>query len=296
MNELITAILSEATCDIIKKGISVSTNYIKKHLQKWIIDDETIEKIAHEINNVPDNYLQSKEQFHAYLENNNILQELLAIAKPDLNVTSSKNIDIVYGNKVIYGNNNIIENQIVYNENINNTTYQPERTTNNQDFLIFKDYSLLKHMEFLKSYNLIRDNLEFKIDGDNIQVGVEFDISDFPEHHNKESNFVMVLLNYLSYENWSNFVKEDYNMEFELRTSYNINKIMLEIKCSSQKIKIVNEIINTSPNWNLHKIKLTGSEKIWKEVSEICFTLPLGEEFIQGEKGLIEIKNLVLTK
>lgn len=59
MNELTSGIVSSAVWDLIKKGTSVTKDFLKNKLSNWILDDKSLDKICKYINNTPDVYLCS---------------------------------------------------------------------------------------------------------------------------------------------------------------------------------------------------------------------------------------------
>ena len=65
MNELTSGIVSSAVWDLIKKGTSVTKDFLKNKLSNWILDDKSLDKICKYINNTPDVYLKSED----YLKN-----------------------------------------------------------------------------------------------------------------------------------------------------------------------------------------------------------------------------------
>ena len=51
MNELTSGIVSSAVWDLIKKGTSVTKDFLKNKLSNWILDDKSLDKICKYIKN-----------------------------------------------------------------------------------------------------------------------------------------------------------------------------------------------------------------------------------------------------
>ena len=97
MEELTTIILSGIAWDAMKKGITISTNYLKGKLSNWFLDDEKLEEISECVQNIPEAYCISEGMVKEYL---NLNERLLEILKE----TKQKNSNI---SQKIKGDNNI---------------------------------------------------------------------------------------------------------------------------------------------------------------------------------------------
>ena len=101
MNELTSGIVSSAVWDLIKKGTSVTKDFLKNKLSNWILDDKSLDKICKYINNTPDVYLKSEGLLKEYINIDEEIQKELEFAKY-IKPTVSQNIGVVNGN--VFGN------------------------------------------------------------------------------------------------------------------------------------------------------------------------------------------------
>ena len=81
MNELTSGIVSSAVWDLIKKGTSVTKDFLKNKLSNWILDDKSLDKICKYINNTPDVYLKSEGLLKEYINIDEEIQKELEFAR-----------------------------------------------------------------------------------------------------------------------------------------------------------------------------------------------------------------------
>ena len=124
----------------------------------------------------------------------------------------------------------------------------------------------------------------------------KIDISEAPTN-SKNQEFVMCLINYIPSENWVDFYKRDFYIEFNIKASKEIRKVQLEIK-NSLKDKLVDKEINLTET-DVH-VKLSMSklarEGAWSDINEICFTIFLNKSYIVDNTGELVVTNLNLRQ
>ena len=124
----------------------------------------------------------------------------------------------------------------------------------------------------------------------------EIDMKNNPS--NKEDrNFVMLYLQYLPNIDLSGAYLNNYKIEFEIKASDGVKAIQLEIKDKNMD-KIVDEFIKTSKEFEKYSFKMQnyGTENLWENIKQICFTVFTEEEYITEINGEFEIKNFQLVK
>lgn len=105
--------------------------------------------------------------------------------------------------------------------------------------------------------------------------------------------FVMALLQYTPYVDWSYYAECGYRLKLKIRG--NIKGVQLEVKNRSNQ-KLIDEYIGITSSFELWEFPLDLEPSRWKEVKEICFTVFDESEYILNVRGYFEIINLVLDR
>lgn len=282
MNELTSGIVSSAVWDLIKKGTSVTKDFLKNKLSNWILDDKSLDKICKYINNTPDVYLKSEGLLKEYINIDEEIQKELEFAKY-IKPTVSQNIGVVNGN--VFGN---IEGDVI--NNYNNS--QKPKETNNSTFYLTDRFNEYCPIQIVKSYDVTRDicNIENESNGPVIKAKITM-----PEKVKQlpRCQFAMILLSFTPFINLENYYDENYNLEFSLDTSQSIKLVQFQIKNVQQSQFIDFPLENKHHIIPLAKM---SSRDSWKEIKEICFTVFADDRYITDEIGYIKISGLRLTK
>lgn len=108
MGFLTSTFLSGVLYDGFKKGLAISSDFLKEKLQGWLIDDELLEKLAEKVNAL-DLQDYGEHAIERKLNASGELQEILKLIKPDQNTNigsvtqnHSGSGDNVVGNKTVY--------------------------------------------------------------------------------------------------------------------------------------------------------------------------------------------------
>lgn len=110
-----------------------------------------------------------------------------------------------------------------------------------------------------------------------------------------QRDFVMALLQYYPPADWSYHAECRYNLKFKIRG--NIQGVRLEVKSGNwNKNKLIDEHVPVTDCFTTHVYSLSGNAQIWQSVEEICFTVFIEDEYIQGTRGFFEIMDCVLEK
>lgn len=282
MNELTSVIVSSAVWDLIKKGTSVTKDFLKNKLSNWILDDKSLDKICKYINNTPDVYLKSEGLLKEYINIDEEIQKALEFAKY-IKPTVSQNIGVVNGN--VFGN---IEGDVI--NNYNNS--QKPKETNNSTYYLTDRFNEYCPIQIVKSYDVTRDicNIENESNGPVIKAKITM-----PEKVKQlpGCQFAMILLSFTPFINLENYYDENYNLEFSLDTSQSIKLVQFQIKNVQQSQFIDFPLENKHHIIPLAKM---SSRDSWKEIKEICFTVFADDRYITDEIGYIKISGLRLTK
>lgn len=108
---------------------------------------------------------------------------------------------------------------------------------------------------------------------------------------NTDRNFVMALLKYSPYADWSCYAECGYRLRFKIRG--NISGVQLEVKNRSKQ-KLIDSYVQITDNFESWEFPLDKEISRWKEVEEICFTVFDESEYISDNHGYFEIMALVL--
>ena len=168
---------------------------------------------------------------------------------------------------------------------------------NKENKNIFKEYCEKEKIHPAVSFgdiNAIKGEMILEV-GNRI-LKAEIDMKNNPS--NKEDrNFVMLYLQYLPNIDLSGAYLNNYKIEFEIKASDGVKAIQLEIKDENMD-KIVDEFIKTSKEFEKYSFKMQnyGTENLWENIKQICFTVFTEEEYITEINGEFEIKNFQLVK
>lgn len=108
MDFLTSTLLSGVLYDGFKKGLAITSDFLKEKLQGWLFDDELLEKLAEKVNALE---LQDygEHVIERKLSESGELQEILKLIKPEQNATigsvtqnHSGSGDNIVGNKTVY--------------------------------------------------------------------------------------------------------------------------------------------------------------------------------------------------
>lgn len=108
MDFLTNTLLSGVLYDGFKKGVEITSDFLKEKLQGWLFDDELLEKLAEQVNALE---LQDygEHVIERKLSESGELQEILKLIKPEQNTTigsvtqnHSGSGDNIVGNKTVY--------------------------------------------------------------------------------------------------------------------------------------------------------------------------------------------------
>lgn len=281
MSELTISILSNAVWELLKKGVKLSSEYIRQKLSDWLLNDEQLEKIKDIVNEVPVEYTISEGLLREYLSLNSELVKMLSNIKSS-EITVNQHIQNNQGVSV-----GVMTGGSVYNYNAVNSPRKIEEKVLKMNG-IFKKYM---PAQVVKSYANIRENLP--IVGNETQY-VQAHI-DMPEsvRYKDGCQFAMLLFPFVPSENFSEYYDEDYSLSFTLETSENIKQVQMQIKNRSQQQFIDFPIRNGR---FCDKIKNMADRTSWSDVLEICFTIFADDSYMTGESGYIKIIDFQLSK
>ncbi|HFQ5303478.1 GapS6a family protein [Vibrio vulnificus] len=108
MDFLTSTLLSGVLYDGFKKGLVITSDFLKEKLQGWLFDDELLEKLAEQVNALE---LQDygEHVIERKLSESGELQEILKLIKSEQNTTigsvtqnHSGSGDNILGNKTVY--------------------------------------------------------------------------------------------------------------------------------------------------------------------------------------------------
>lgn len=122
------------------------------------------------------------------------------------------------------------------------------------------------------------------------------DVKNKPDSKEKREH-VMALLQYIPTIDLSGAYLNDYNIQFEIKSSNNIKGIQLEIKDHNMD-HIVDRFIETTQDFKPEILEMNKypDENSWEKIKEICFTVFVENKYIFETKGNFEIKNFRLTR
>lgn len=121
---------------------------------------------------------------------------------------------------------------------------------------------------------------------------MDIDITNAGKMENQE--FVMALFEYAPCDNWSGFFEAGYFLEFDAVSSGDIRAFQLEIKDDIRN-KVIDRTLQVSSEEEHFQIWLPSTTRdltAWRKISQVCFTVFFNNAYIDGEKGLLTIRNL----
>lgn len=282
MEALTSVVLSGIAWDAIKKGIKISSNYLKKLLSNWILDDDKLEEISQYMNNIPDAYCMSEGMIKEYLNLNERLLDILKEAKP-MGAYISQTSENNYGINVGISTGTINQN-LYYNE-------EKPRDIEGEIISLIEGRTKFNSIPIVKSFCSTRGQCEVK---GGVEPSIYADIMIPMEVKKKEGcQFSMILFSYIPSENWLNYFDAGYRIKFSMETSDSIKQIQFQIKNSSQQQFVDVPLKKGIFDYAMKDISIRES---WKDVREICFIVFADDEYIMGENGFIQIKGLRLEK
>lgn len=108
MEFITTTILSGVIYDIFKKGMLITKDVLANNLKKWLMDDDTLEKLTVKLQALNLNDEMSEKAIEREINSSNEIKELLSKISAhnvDINIQiHSGTGDNIIGNKIINGN------------------------------------------------------------------------------------------------------------------------------------------------------------------------------------------------
>lgn len=151
------------------------------------------------------------------------------------------------------------------------------------------DYTRFYDIKAVISYS---DPHIMKLETHKNSFNMDIDISNAGKMENQE--FVMALFEYAPCDNWSGFFEAGYFLEFDAISSGGIRAFQLEIKDDIRN-KIVDKTLKVSGEEEHYQIWLPSTTRdltAWRKISQVCFLVFFNNTYIEGEKGLLTIRNL----
>lgn len=112
-------------------------------------------------------------------------------------------------------------------------------------------------------------------------------------------NFVMALIQYTPYRDWSLFCENNYALSFDINFSQGIKAVQLEVKNEGNQGKLIDEKIGNLHLQNTQHVSLTLSNanesESFQKVHEVCFTVFIDSAYINVDhNGDFTVSNLAL--
>ena len=274
MEELFLGILSGAVYDIVKGGLKITGDYLKEKLSNWILSDANLKRVEDAVNTVPHEYLMSEGVFKEYLK--------IAIKDISENAAPKSMSQYIESNNGIIVQNNSGSISMYSNGN------QP-RATKNEILDIVKEYVKFRAIQTVKSFSGVRE--ECVVEENTKVVCAEIEIPSYVKEK-AGCEFEMILFEYIPSENWWDYFDEKYRLEFRIDRSNSIKQVQLQIKNSDQHAFVDLKI---DGNFFSRPLSQMACRDAWKDIHEICFTVFADEDYITGEKGIIQIRKLQLS-
>lgn len=274
MEELFLGILSGAVYDIVKGGLKITGDYLKEKLSNWILSDANLKRVEDAVNTVPHEYLMSEGVFKEYLKI--AIKDISENAAPR---SMSQYIENNYGTVIQNGPESISMH----------SDRNPSRATENEILDIVKEYVKFRAIQTVKSFSGVRE--ECVVEENAKVVCAEIEIPSYVKEK-AGCEFEMILFEYIPSENWLNYFDEKYRLEFGIDRSNSIKQVQLQIKNSDQQAFVDLKI---DGNFFSRPLSQMACRDAWKDIHEICFTVFADEDYITGEKGIIQIRKLQLS-
>lgn len=115
MDFLASTILSGIAWDGIKKIGTLTGTYIKSKLTEWIVDEDTCQKMAEKINDIPEEYKKSNRFLEVAIEENQELIDILKSIRSNPRYIQDNSGSYNKENNFVSGSGNNVENNRTYN-------------------------------------------------------------------------------------------------------------------------------------------------------------------------------------
>lgn len=124
---------------------------------------------------------------------------------------------------------------------------------------------------------------------------MDIDISSVGKTDKQE--FVMALFEYAPCDNWSGFFEAGYFLEFDAVSNGTIQAFQLEIKDDIRN-KVIDKTLQVSSEEEHFQIWLPSATRdltAWRKVSQVCFTVFFNHTYIEGKKGVLNVRNFKMV-
>lgn len=108
MDFLTSTILSGIAWDCIKKVGIVTSDYIKRNLRDWILEDVSYEKVANIINEAPDYARKSEKFLDAFIDENEQLKVIMEHAKKNIDKQQNISNNEIHNSPIVQGDGTTI--------------------------------------------------------------------------------------------------------------------------------------------------------------------------------------------
>lgn len=121
MEFLTSTILSGITYDLIKKGVTITADILRKKLTNWIFKDEDLAELSKAINTATEFDKKTDKYWEAFLDSNEDIQNISKRIQKQINTQIYQDLSTAN----ITGDNvtNVVNNYNSNNNNINNYFY-----------------------------------------------------------------------------------------------------------------------------------------------------------------------------
>lgn len=134
-----------------------------------------------------------------------------------------------------------------------------------------------------------------KIETHKSSFNMDIDMSSIGNTESQE--FAMALFEYAPCDNWSGFFEAEYFLEFDAISSGGVRAFQLEIKDDIRN-KIIDKTLKVSNEEEHFQIWLPSTTRdltAWRKISQVCFTVFFNNTYIDGEQGVLSIRNLKMV-
>ena len=175
---------------------------------------------------------------------------------------------------------------------VNEHTRFDDSISQRKEVDLIYDYTKFYDIKQVSSYT---DSNIMKIRTHKDSFEMDIDIINVNKIENKE--FAMALFEYAPCDNWSAFFEAGYFFEFDAASSGDIRAFQLEIKDDIRN-KVIDRTLQVSCEEEHFRIWIpstTRDSTAWKKISQVCFVVFFNSTYIDGEKGLLTIRNLKMV-